>query len=55
MREAAEFVHTASITFAVRDTVFDGKDIHSGDIMGLIDNKVEVLGSDVAEVAKQLM
>lgn len=55
MREAAESVHTASITFAVRDTVFDGKDIHSGDIMGLIDNKVEVLGSDVAEVAKQLM
>ena len=55
MREAAESVHTASITFAVRDTVFDGKDIHSGDIMGLIDNKVEVLGSDVAEVAKRLM
>ncbi len=55
MKEAAETVHTASITFAVRDTVFDGKDIHSGDIMGLIDNKVEVLGSDVADVARQLM
>ncbi|MDO4357619.1 MAG: DAK2 domain-containing protein [Clostridia bacterium] len=55
MREAAETVHTASITFAVRDTVFDGKDIHSGDIMGLIDNKVEILGNDVADVARQLM
>ncbi|MBQ5770551.1 MAG: DAK2 domain-containing protein, partial [Clostridia bacterium] len=35
MREASEFVHTASITYAVRDTVFDGHEIHEGDIMGL--------------------
>ena len=29
--------------------------IHEGDIMGLIDNKVKILGSDVTEVAKLLM
>ncbi len=55
MTEAAERVHTASITYAVRDTNFDGMQIHEGDIMGLIDNKVKILGSDVTEVAKLLM
>ena len=55
MREAAEMVHTASITYAVRDTVFDGMDIHQGDIMGMIDNKINCLGHDVAEVARELM
>ena len=54
MIEAAENVHTASITYAVRDTVFDGHDIHAGDIMGLIDNKLHHLGHDVREVAEQL-
>ena len=54
MTEAAESVHTASITYAVRDTVFDGKDIHAGDIMGLVDNKLHHLGKDVREVAEHL-
>ena len=53
MREAAEMVHTASITYAVRDTLFDGHEIHEGDIMGLVDNKISRLGHDVAEVAKE--
>ncbi|HIS02940.1 MAG TPA: DAK2 domain-containing protein [Candidatus Pullichristensenella avicola] len=54
MTEAAENVHTASITYAVRDTNFDGHDIHAGDIMGLIDNKLHELGHDVREVAERL-
>ena len=40
MKEASSHVHTASITYAVRDTNFDGYDIHEGDVMGLIDNKL---------------
>ena len=51
MTEASQNVHTASVTYAVRDTNYDGHDIHAGDIMGMIDNKLEVLGSDVANVA----
>ncbi len=54
MREASEHVHTASVTYAVRNTVFDGHDIHEGDIMGLIDNKISCLGSDVAQVAREV-
>ena len=50
MTEAAEQVHTASITYAVRDTNYDGQEIHEGDIMGMIDNKLSVLGSEIAQV-----
>ena len=53
MTEAAMNVHTASITYAVRDTNYDNREIHSGDIMGMLDNKLEILGHDVAEVAVQ--
>ena len=55
MQEAASNVHTASITYAVRDTSFDGYDIHEGDIMGLIDNKLSCVGSEVAEVARNVL
>ena len=54
MWEASEHVHTASVTYAVRNTVFDGHDIHEGDIMGLIDNKISCLGNDIADVARQV-
>ena len=55
MTGAAERVHTASVTYSVRDTVFDGMDIKAGDIMGMIDNRIKVLGKNVAEVCMQLM
>ena len=51
MTEAASNVHTASITYAVRDTNFENREIHAGDIMGMLDNKLEILGSDVETVA----
>ncbi len=51
MSAAAERVHTAAITYAVRDTVFDGREIHENDIMGMLDNRINVLGSDVQDVA----
>ena len=50
MIEAAENVHTASITYAVRDTTYDDREIHQGDIMGMIDNKLNVLGNDIYQV-----
>lgn len=55
MQEAAERVHTAAITYAVRDTTFDDREIHEGDIMGLVDNRIVQLGHDPAEVAQQIL
>ena len=54
MKEAAEAVHTASITYAVRDTNYDGQEIHEHDIMGMLDNKLTVLGHDIAQVARDI-
>ncbi len=51
MMEAAEMVHTASITYAVRDTIYEDREIHQGDIMGMVDNKLNVLGKDIFQVA----
>ena len=51
MTEAANNVHTASVTYAVRDTNYDSHEIHSGDIMGMLDNKLEILGHKVEDVA----
>ena len=55
MKEAAERVHTASITYSVRDTMFDDMEIHEGDIMGMVDNKISVLGTNVDDVAMDLL
>ncbi len=55
MMAAAEMVHTISVTYAVRDTVFDGREIHEGDIMGLVDNKITLLGHDVAAVSLDVL
>ena len=54
MMDAANQVHTASITYAVRDTNYDGREIHSGDIMAMIDNKLELLGHDLSAVANEI-
>ena len=54
MKAAAEQVHTASITYAVRDTNYDGQEIHAHDIMGMLDNKLTVLGQDIAQVSMDI-
>ena len=54
MTEAAENVHTASITYAVRDTPYEDRDIHQGDIMGMIDNRLSVLGNEIHQVCRDI-
>ncbi len=46
-------VKTGQITYAVRDTHIDGKEIHQGDIMGIGDHGMLAVGSSVAEVARE--
>lgn len=50
MREAFADVESGSVTFAVRETKFDGREIHEGDIIGLINNKMATVGKSVDEV-----
>lgn len=51
MLEAIENVKSGQVTYAVRDTSIDGKTIKQGDIMGLSDKGLLAVGSDVADVA----
>ena len=44
MTDAAQCVSTAQITYAARDSDFDGFDIHEGDYLALLDGKL--LGTD---------
>ncbi len=44
-------VQTCQMTYAVRDTHIDGKDIHQGDYMGVGDNGILAVGEDLAETA----
>ena len=52
MLEAISIVRTGQITYAVRDTRIDDKEIHEGDIMGIGDSGILAVGSNKEDVAK---
>ena len=51
MLDAISKVQTGQITYAVRDTRIDDKEIHEGDIMGIGDSGILAVGSGREEVA----
>ena len=51
MTEAAAEVRDGEITTAVRDSAAsDGTPIHAGDVMGIINDSIDIVGSDVKQV-----
>lgn len=50
-----ELIKSGQVTYAVRDTNMDGKEIHSGDYMGLTDKSIQAVGKDLAGTAKELI
>lgn len=55
MNEAVGQVKCGQVTYAVRDTSIDGREIRQGDIMGLSDKTIEAVGSDIKETTVQLV
>ena len=55
MTAAAEQVKTGQITFAVRDTVFEDKEIKEGDIIGIHNGRIEVVGKSIHDIALELV
>ncbi|MCQ2978390.1 MAG: DAK2 domain-containing protein [Clostridia bacterium] len=55
MSEAITNVRTAEITYAVRDTKSNGKEITKGDIIGILDGEIKVVGKKVVEVARGIV
>lgn len=53
MLEEIARVKTGQVTYAVRDTHIDNKDIHQGDIMGIGDYGMLAVGQDVIAVSKE--
>jgi len=55
IRTEAERVQTIEVTHAVRDTRSNGVKVRKGDVIGLINAKLEFAGDDYAEVVKQAL
>ncbi len=56
MTEAIACVRGGEVTTAVRDSqAADGSPIHAGDVMGIQDDSIDVVGSDVAQVTLDLI
>ncbi len=55
MLESIGNVKTGQVTYAVRDTKIDDKEIHEGNIMGIGDAGILAVGSDIHETAKEML
>ena len=55
MNEGIKAVKTGQVTYAVRDTRIDDKEIHEGDIMGIGDAGILAVGQSVEETTKEML
>lgn len=55
MTEEIKSVHTGQVTYAVRDTTIDDKEIKQGDFMGIGDKGILSVGSSISRVALSMI
>ena len=55
MKEGITHVKTGQVTYAVRDTHVDDKEIHEGDIMGIGDEGILSVSQSVEEAAREML
>ena len=55
MTEDMGNVKTGQVTYAVRDTSIDGKEINAGDIMGIDDEGIKAVSTDLLTATKELL
>ncbi len=48
-------IKSGEITFAIRDTSVDGKEIHKNNIIGINEKGIDAIGTDTEQVAKDLI
>ena len=53
MTESLSYIHSGEITYAVRDTSIDGREIHSGDILFLGDQGLLSAAKDISSAVKE--
>ncbi len=54
MREAMKNIKTGQVTYSVRDTKIDGKEIKQGDYMGIDDHTIQSVGTDMIDCTVEL-
>ncbi len=55
MLEEIQHVKTGEVTYAVRDTHIDDKEIHEGDYMGIGDHSILSVGKKLSDVTKDML
>ena len=55
MTSSMATVRTGQVTYAVRDTSIDGKEIHKDDILGLADKGLAAVGKDIDATVLELL
>ena len=55
MLEEIKNVKSGQVTYAVRDTKIDDKEIHEGDIMGIGDSGILAVGKGIEETTKEML
>lgn len=55
IEKAIASVKTGLVTFAVRDSVYDGINIEEGNILGMVEGKIKDVGKDVIEVSCNIL
>lgn len=55
MQEAAEHVKTGTVTYAIRDSEYNGVEIHKGNIIGMHNGQIEFSGTSIHDVVLDMM
>ncbi len=55
MNEEISYVKTGQVTYAIRDTEIDDKEIHQGDYMGIGDKSILSVGADRKSVTLEMV
>lgn len=55
MEDEIQNVKSGQVTYAVRDTSIDGKEIHVGDIMGIGEKGIEAVGKEITATTMELL
>ena len=55
MKEAVANVRSGSVTYAIKDTTVDGREIHEGDYMGIMGKEIICTSKDKLEVLRTLL
>ena len=55
MDEASQHVKTGMVTYAIRDSEYNGIEIKQGDIIGLHNGQIEFSGSSIPDVVREMM